>query len=208
MEGKLNQNMVEKAMEFAYEKALCGVSGLDSAYDLAADYLKGDGTLRNKANSLIRWQNAKVATSGFVTGLGGVLTIPIALPVDITCVLYVQIRMIAAIAIMGGHDPKDDRVKTMIYLCLVESSAANIAREFGIQLGKKLATVALKRLPGRILTEINKKVGFRLFTKFGGKGLINLVKLIPFLGGIIGAILDAVPTNKIGNIARDLFIPA
>jgi hypothetical protein len=47
----------------------------------AESYLKEmnqEDTLKDCANSLIRWQNAKSATSGFVTGLGGLITMPIA----------------------------------------------------------------------------------------------------------------------------------
>jgi hypothetical protein len=35
-----------------------------------------------------------------------------------------------------------------------------------------------------ILKKINQKVGFRLVTKFGEKGIINLSKLIPVVGGL------------------------
>jgi hypothetical protein len=49
-------------------------------------------------------------------------------------------------------------------------------------------------------------VGFRLITKFGEKGTINLVKAIPVLGGVIGGTVDLTATNLIGNIARNTFI--
>ena len=58
-----------KAMDWAYDKAMNGVPGLDSAEEMAADYLCKQGTLRDKANSLIRWQNAKAGTSGFCNPL-------------------------------------------------------------------------------------------------------------------------------------------
>jgi hypothetical protein len=37
-----------------------------------------------------------------------------------------------------------------------------------------------------VITKINQKVGFRLLTKFGSKGVINLGKMVPLTGGIIG----------------------
>ena len=36
--------------------------------------------------------------------------------------------------------------------------------------------------------------------------MLNIVKGIPLLGGIIGATFDILSTNTVGNIARDLFI--
>ena len=49
-------------------------------------------------------------------------------------------------------------------------------------------------------------VGFRLVTKFGTKGLINLGKAVPLVGGLIGGVMDLASTNIMGNVARDTFI--
>lgn len=203
----LSQSTVMKAMDWAYDKAVNGISGLDSAEEMAEDYLNGEGSLRDKANCLIRWQNTKAGTSGFVTGLGGLLTLPVTLPANITTVLFVQIRMIAAIAKMGGYDLKDDRVKSLVYTCLVASSASDVAKQTGIAIGQKLAMSALKNMSADVLVKINQKVGFKLFTKFGEKGVINLGKAIPLLGGVVGGLFDSISTNTIGNVARDTFIP-
>ncbi|WP_050933347.1 EcsC family protein, partial [Vibrio harveyi] len=161
-----------------------------------------------QANSLIRWQNTKAGTSGFLTGLGGLITMPVTLPANITSVMYVQIRMIAAIAHLGGHDLKDDRVKAMVYACLTGNAAKDILKDIGIVVGRKLTENAIKSISGKTITKINQAVGFRLLTKFGEKGAINLGKAIPLVGGIVGATFDSVTTNTIGNIARDTFVVA
>ena len=200
--GNLSHKMIMQSLDWAYDKAVNGVKGLDSA----EDYLTQDGSLLDQINALIRWQNAKAGTSGFVTGLGGFLTIPITLPVNITSVLYLQLRMIAAIAIMCGYDVKNDKVKTLAYSCLVATSSVEIVKNLGIKIGEKVAVSALKKIPGTLFVKINQAVGFRLLTKFGEKGVLNIVKGIPLLGGIIGATFDILSTNTVGNIARDLFI--
>lgn len=201
----ISQEKIEQALDWAYDKSVNGVVGLDSAFELAESYMKGDASRIDQVNSLIRFQNTKAATSGFLSGLGGLITLPVALPANITSVLYVQIRMIAAIAHMGGHNIKDDRVKTLVYSCLVANSAKDVAKSVGITIGGKLATNAIKAIPGKTLIEINKRVGFRLITKFGEKGVINLGKAIPLLGGLIGGSFDAYTTNKVGDVARDTF---
>lgn len=206
-EKKLSPSIIMKAMDWAYDKAINGVSGVDSAEEMASDYLQGEGTLRDKANSLIRWQNAKAGATGFITGLGGLLILPVALPANITTVLFVQIRMIAAIAKMGGYDLKNDRVKSLVYSCLVASSALDVAKQTGIAIGERVAMNAIKNMSGEIVKQINQKVGFRLFTKFGEKGIVNFGKAIPVVGGIIGGLFDTVSTNTIGNVARDTFLP-
>ena len=68
----ITQEQIASALDWAYEKSVNGVAGLDSAEELADTYRKGNNdSVYDQANSLIRWQNTKAATSGFVTGLGG-----------------------------------------------------------------------------------------------------------------------------------------
>lgn len=206
MSNELSESKIMQALDWAYDKAINGVSGLDSASELADSYMKKNSYPVDMANSLIRWQNTKAGTSGFLTGLGGIITMPVTIPANIASVMYVQIRMIAAIAHIGGHDIKDDRVKTLVYACLTGNAAKDIIKDAGIVIGTKLTTNAIKNISGKTLIEINKKVGFRLFTKFGEKGVINLGKAVPLVGGIIGGSMDSIATNTIGNIARDTFI--
>ena len=206
MSKELSESKIMKTLDWAYDKAINGVAGLDSASELAEDYMKKGGSKVDQANSLIRWQNTKAGTSGFLTGLGGIITMPVAIPANISSVMYVQIRMIAAIAHMGGHDIKDDRVKSLVYACLTGNAAKDILKDIGIVVGTKITTNAIKSISGKTIVAINQKIGFRLLTKFGEKGAINLGKAVPFVGGFIGATFDSVTTNTIGNIARDTFV--
>ena len=196
-----------QALNWAYDKALVGtIPGTNSSYEMAENYLKGEGDLTKKVNSLIRWQNTKSATTGFVSGLGGIITLPVSIPASIATVMYVQISMITTIAIMGGYDVKDDRVKALVYSCLAGNAAKDILKGTGIVIGSKLSTQLIKNISRETITAINKRVGFRLLTKFGEKGAINLGKMIPLVGGVIGGTFDGVSTNIVGNIARKTFI--
>ncbi|WP_114191638.1 EcsC family protein [Edaphovirga cremea] len=202
----LTAGKVQKALDWAYDKAVNGVTGLDSAQEIAESYMKKGGSQVDCVNALIRWQNTKAGTSGFVTGLGGVITLPVALPVNITSVMYIQIRMIAAIAHIGGYDLKDDNVRSFVYLCLCGNAAKDVLKEAGIKIGMQFTRSAIRNVSSEIIKSINKAVGFRLLTKFGQKGSINLVKLVPLAGGIVGGAFDGISTNIIGNIARETFI--
>ena len=113
--------------------------------------------------------------------------------------------MIAAIAHINGYDIYSEQVRTIAYACLTGSSAANILKNMGIKISEKMAVNALKRVPGAILIKINQQVGFRLVTKFGQKGLVNIGKMMPFVGGLIGGAFDTGMTLTIGNIAKKVF---
>ena len=204
---KLDQGTIMQALDWAYDKSLNGVPGTDTAEELAISYLAGAGTLRSKANSLIRWQNTKAATSGFVNGLPGIALMPVTLPASLTVAWYVQLRMIAAIAHMGGHNVRDDRVRTLGYVCLCGNGAKDILKDIGIAFGTKLTQRAIQSVSGKVIVKINQAVGFRLLTKFGQTGVINLGKAVPIVGGMLGAAFDGVTTNTIGNVARDTFLP-
>lgn len=196
-----------QVLDYSYEKALNGLPGCDTAQKLADDYLQKDGTLTQNANSLINWQISKTATSGFLSGLGGIITLPVAIPANVASVLYVQMRMIAAIAHMGGYDIKSDQVKGLVYVCMAGTQAKDILKNIGIQFGTKFSKSLIQRyVTGAALTKINQAVGFRLVTKFGTKGVVNLGKAIPLFGGIVGGSFDAITTKKIGNVACNLFI--
>lgn len=203
----MDEKTIVKALDSIYSNVIDGLPGAETAEELAKEYLREPGTLSEKADSLIRWQIAKCSTSGFLTGLGGFITLSVAIPANLASVIYVQLRMIAAIAYMGGYNPRDDKVKTLAYVCLCGNQASEIIKEsLAIPLAKVMATAAIKQIPTQVLKNINQRVGMRLVTKFGEKGLINLGKAIPLLGGIIGGGIDGVTTNTIGETAKKCFL--
>lgn len=202
----ITQEQMLSALNGCYNKALDGVLNTKSAKAVAEEYVCKYGSNKLAAEKFLSNQIMKCGTSGFLTGLGGVMTLPVAIPANITSVLYIQLRMISVIAYIGGHNPKDDEVQTMAYLCLTGTSMGDIAKSAGIQIGKKVSTNLIKKIPGKVLTQINQKVGFRLITKAGEKGIINMTKMVPLLGGVIGGGLDMAGTKIVGKKAIDLFI--
>ena len=91
-------------------------------------------------------------------------------------------------------------------MCLTGTTITDVVKQAGIQIGEKTLTAALKKVPAAALIKINQRIGFRLVTKFGEKGVINLVKLIPVAGGVIGGTMDVVSTTAIAKNAINLFI--
>lgn len=136
--------------------------------------------------------------------LGGLIT----LPANFVSVMFVQIRMVAAIAHMCSHDLKDDKVKTLVYASLVGNAVKDVLKEVGVQVTTKVSVKLIKTyLTREIINAINKAIGFRLLTQAGSKGIMNAAKIVPFLGGLVAGTIDAYSTNYIGNTARDLFLP-
>lgn len=191
---QVNKGIIAKTLDWAYSKAVSGFTGVDSAYDLGNSYLAQKGSLEDQVDSLIKWQVAKAATSGFVTGLGGVMIMPLTVPANIASVIYVQIRMIAAIAYMGGHDIREDRVKSLIYICMVGNGAKELLKDMSIKAGERLAA------------KIAEKVSTNIASKTGQKSVTSLGKAVPVLGGVVGGSYDAITTRVVGKVAKKIFI--
>ena len=128
------------------------------------------------------------------------------LPANVTSVMYVQLRMCCAIAEMAGYDIHSDQVQTLIYACLTGSAMSDILKQAGIKFGQKFGTAMVKKIPGKTITAINQKVGFRFVTKFGETGIVNLGKVVPVLGAFIGGGVDVASTRIIGYNAYKIFM--
>ena len=131
---------------------------------------------------------------------------PATITADIGSSMYVQIRMIAAIAVMGGYSLQDDVVKSMVFATLLKVEVGNLLKQVGVKTANRASLKLLKKLPGTVLTKINQKLGFRFLTKFGQKGVINLVKVVPVAGGVVNGGLNLVETKAIGKRAMKVFL--
>ena len=196
-----------KLLDKLYDNSIQGLPKVSPPVNqLADDYLSKSKDKESAAKSFINYQIAKCTTSGFITGLGGLITLPIAIPANISSVLYVQMRMIACLAYMGGYDTNSDQVQTLVYACLAGISLDQVVKQVGIKVGVKFANAMVKKIPGQVLTKINQRVGFRLLTKFGTKGVINIGKAIPLVGGVISGGFDFAETKVIADRAYKMFI--
>lgn len=202
----LTINTLQSTLDWLYDRAINGIAGLDSAQMLADAYQHTHPNRQDCVNALIRGQNIKAGASGFITGLGGLMTLPVTIPLNMTSVLFIQIRMIAAIALLGGHNLKDDEVKTCVYLCLCGNTAKDILKNVGIQLGTRLTRQLLGQASSGVVRHINRAVSVKLMAQVGQKGSLNTLKLIPLVGGLMGGAFDSITTDLIGNMARDIFI--
>lgn len=207
MRTKISQEEIMQLLDKLYDQTIEGLAKVSPPIDkLANDYLDKSEDVDTAAKQFIKYQIAKCTTSGFLTGLGGIITLPVAIPANIGSVLYVQMRMIACLAYMGGYDTNSDQVQTLVYACLAGISVDQILKRAGIEIGTKITTAMIEKIPGTVLTKINQKVGYRFVTKFGTKGTINLGKGVPVIGGVIGGGFDFIETRIIAKRAYKMFI--
>ena len=202
----VTQEDIMKALDSCYERVLNGIPRVSPTVDdMSRDYLSKHNSPEEAAKAMHRNQIIKCTTSGFLTGFGGLITLPVTIPANLGSVLYVQMRMIASTAVMAGYTLDCDQTQTLVYACLAGVSVNEVLKQVGVKIGVKLANSMVKKIPGQVLTKINQRVGFRLLTKFGTKGVINIGKMIPGVGAVIGGGLDFAETKVIANRAYSWF---
>ena len=189
------------------DSGIDGVGPLSSAEELAREYLNDSSYSSNdeRVDALIRWETSKNFGSGFLTGLGGLITLPASVPAALGASWAIQARMSAAIAVIYGHDVREDRVRTFVLLTLLGNAGKEVMRQAGIKIGQRVTLALIKKIPGRMLIEINKKVGFRLLTKAGERGIVNFTKAVPIIGGLVGGTVDAIACQVVGKFAKKCF---
>ncbi|MFS7159298.1 EcsC family protein [Serratia proteamaculans] len=186
-------------LDILYTQAIQGRLGTDSAKKLAYHYRSISPDIHQAAESLITWESSKAATSGFITGLGGVVALPVTLPAGLTGLLFIQFRMIAAVAILGGHSPDDIRTRNLIYLCLSGSVAKELLHSAGMHLFRQLSSSALETMSEKVITTLMKRI-------ITGVTTGSAARLLPLMGGIISGGIDWLLVHAAGALAREVFL--
>jgi hypothetical protein len=188
---------------------LRGHGRLDGSRAFAGKYASDPRFASNDARvrAMIRSHTLMNFGTGFVTGLGGLVTLPVSLPAAMTASWVIHTRLSGAIATLHGHDIDDERVQTFVVLTLLGDSGKNVLRNAGITVANRMALRSVEAIPARLIAEINKRVGMRLITKAGERGVVNLAKAVPVAGGVVGGGIDALYCNAVGRRAHAVFRP-
>jgi EcsC protein family len=201
----LDASTLVKTLDWAYARAVEGGVGLDSAERLAETYAAGPGTVDEQAQRLVRWQVTMASTAGFVSGFGGLMTMPVSVPVNLAAVLFIQLRLVAGVAALGRHDVRSEQVRTLAFACLSGKQVTAVAQDMGLLLGAQLSGRALRSVSFEVIKKVNRVVQARLLAEFGGKGIAHVGRVLPVAGGLISGSLDGASTYAVGRAARSLF---
>ncbi|MBC2932030.1 EcsC family protein [Nocardioides sp. zg-1228] len=194
---------VDRMVALLLDVGLDGRGPLSPVRAVAGEALRKAGGDREKAiAALARRSTVTGGVGGFVTGIGGFVTMPVSLPVNVAEFYLQAVRMVGGIAVLRGHDIDDPQVRTAILLTLVGSDADEVLRRTGMSTaGSRVTTYALKGLPPAALMMVNKAVGFRLVRGVSEKALARLGRGVPVAGGLVGGGIDGWMMKKIADHA-------
>ncbi len=193
----------------ALHRAIHGIGFLPPAAKAAESQLREQrGSVDRAIHEVIENHVRYAGAQGFVTNLGGLVTIAVTIPANIAGLALIECRMIAGIAHLRGHDLDDPRVRNAVLACLLgEDAINNLVRK------KKLPAppMALATAPAHdpdLERIISAEVASELITKVAGKRLATTVgRRIPVVGGLVGAGADGIATWRIGRYADRELLP-
>lgn len=157
-------------------------------------------------NGLIRRAAAQAGTVGFATNMGGLITLPLALPANLAGVSSLQINLVQEIARARGYDLAAEQVRTLTVACLAGSAVVDILKDVGIGVGTRMTQRALMGLSGTVLGRINQAVAGRLAVAIGSSGALTIARVVPFVGGAISGTVDGLATAAVGAAAKRVFV--
>ncbi len=203
-------NSTTKVVENLLDTGIDGKGPFDSAAKVAASALKkNNGNAEGAVDDVIKSHLKLAAAGGFVTSLGGFITLPVSLPANVLGFYLLATRMTGAVASLRGHDLTQPQIRTAVLLTLVGADADDLLAKAGmVAPGGRLTNLAAQRLPGPALMVVNKAIGFRLLSTAGKKTFSRFGRNVPIIGGVVGAGLDGWLLKRISDNARREFPPA
>jgi len=191
------------ALRQVIEIAIDGYGRMPSAKAVAARHLqRQSGSVDEAITSIIDNHIRLASAQGFVTNIGGLAALPVAVPANITGVAIVQARMVAAIAHLRGYDLNDNRVRTALVMCLMggEQVARHIAE--GTLPSSPLTVATAPMFDPDLDRQVADDVVADLAARIGSKNLaLVIIKRLPLAGGGLSAIMDGIATYQIGRYA-------
>lgn len=153
------------------------------------------------AKKILHRKSIKNGFVGAITGVGGLITLPVSVPTDLVCSWRIQATIAFSIAYIYGHTKDTTDLKTDLYIIMAGDSAKEAIKRFGIEVSKNITKKAVdKYITKDIMVKIWKVVGQKIITKAGEKSMTSFMKLVPIAGAPVGFVFDWTATQAVGKL--------
>lgn len=185
------------------ELAIDGYQRFPGAEAVAKRHLTKTPDDPKQAVAAVIDQHVRLAgVQGFVTSVGGLVTLPVALPANMTGLAVIQARMVASIAALRGYDLGDPRVRTAVITCLLGDDGVTDRLKKQALPTSPIAIATAPVFDPELDRRVSAEVVAELIARVGGKRMaITVTRRVPLLGGAVGAGVDGWSTYKVGQYA-------
>ena len=193
----------------ALNRAIDGVGPLAPAAQAADKQLREQrGDVERAIHEVIE-NNVRIAgAQGFATNVGGMITMAVTIPANVTGLAVIQCRMVAGIAHLRGHDLADPRVRNgILALLLGEEQVHELVRNRKLPSTPMAIATAPVHDPtiDRVISAV---VATDIVARVAGKRLATTVaRRVPIVGGVVGMGADGYMTWRIGRYADRELLP-
>lgn len=212
--GDFSKQIVARTPEMAggllrqiIEFAIDGNTAFPGAKATAARRLQERSDREAAIDALISSHIALASAQGFLTSVGGLITVPVGLPANIAGLAILSVRMIASIAHLRGYDVDDRRVRVALTLTMLGEDEVRKLITEGKLPTTPLAVATAPVFDPDLERAISERVMGSLAGRLGGKHLaVVVVRRIPLVGGGVGAAVDGWLTFGLGGYAKREFV--
>lgn len=183
-------------LEKSWDESLVNGGIFDSSFQLVRRYeelakVKGVAVATKR---MLNGEANQAAIQGAVGSLGGFVTAAICLPTTFILTTFMQVRLAASIALMGGLDLNNIRVKAKVFASLATNKVTD-----EIFKNTELSDE-------EVMTRVVDAVVRKLVNNCGWKVLGSTVRTIPLAGFIVGGVVDHNLITGTGKRAMKLMI--
>lgn len=205
---KVAPQLTGRFVRYFLEKAIDGAGPLPGAAKSAEARLKAaHGDVEGAIEALITQHSSLAAGQGFLTNVGGVVTLPVTIPANVAGMAVLQCHLAAGIAHLRGYDLNNRGARNAVLVCLLDSAGR---KELAKQVRTSIDPVDLAVAPPdpELNVALARAVTAQFIAAVGGLRMASFVaRRTPVLGGGIGAYGDRRTLQRIGHEADALLHP-
>jgi hypothetical protein len=206
---RLAPDLTSSFVHEALHRAVHGIGPFPPAAAAADKQLEEQhGDVERAVHEVIENHVRYAGAQGFVTNVGGLVTVAVTIPANITGLALIQCRLVAGIAHLRGYDLGDPRVHNAILACMLgEDAVKSLVKKRKIPAPPMAIATAPTHDP-HLDKVMAAEVTSELITKVAGKQVVTTVgRRVPVVGGLFGAGADAYSTWQIGRYADRELLP-
>jgi hypothetical protein len=153
------------------------------------------------AQTIVRSYSRIAGVQGFVTNLGGLVTLPVALPADAVATVTWVVRATSGVMASFGFDPTSEEGRADLRIGLLVAFGVNKITVAGssvlvTQLTRRVMTAPYRdQLAGAVVRRIAQRLGMRLTRR-------NAARVVPIIGGVIGGGVNVAMVRAMGARTR------
>lgn len=195
--------MASNFVRQAFERAVDGVGPLPGAAAAAdAKLARFDGDRPRAIREVVDSHVTLAGAQGFLTNVGGLITMALTIPANVSGLALLQAHMVGGIAHLRGYDLSDPRVRNAVLACMLGNDGVKSLIKSKKLPSSPMAIATAPAYDPALDSRISAEVATELFARVAGKRTLAAVgRKMPLVGGGFGMVTDGFATYQVGRYA-------